>query len=96
MGFQFYFQKITKLKINSKFFLKKSRKKNKIPSIFVILPKNKKIFLNILYKNANVESVEYGAESITVIALVDSKARGLMKKYAVDDIDDKESEDDWD
>lgn len=60
------------------------------------IPNSEAGALNILYKNANVESVEYGAESITVIALVDSKARGLMKKYAVDDIDDKESEDDWD
>ena len=48
--------------------------------------------LNLLYKNATVESVEYGAEFITAVALADSKARGMMKKYAVDDISDKEEE----
>ena len=41
--------------------------------------------LNILYKNATVESVEYGADGMTVIALADSKARGMMRKYALDD-----------
>ncbi|MBO5416805.1 MAG: GTPase HflX [Clostridia bacterium] len=49
--------------------------------------------LNILYKNATVENVEYGAEAITVTALADAKARGLMKKYAVDDNDDSDEED---
>ena len=42
--------------------------------------------LNVLYKNATVESVEYGAEAITVVALADSKARGMMRKYATDDV----------
>ncbi len=41
--------------------------------------------LNSLYKYATVESVEYGAEYITVVALADARARGLMRKYAVDD-----------
>ncbi|MBQ7383357.1 MAG: GTPase HflX [Clostridia bacterium] len=50
--------------------------------------------LNILYKNATVEAVEYGAEAITVTALADAKARGLMRKYAVDgDIDNTDEED---
>ena len=34
-----------------------------------------------LYKLASVESVEYGAEYVTVIAMADSKARGIMKRY---------------
>ena len=59
------------------------------------IPNSEAGALNILYKNANVESVEYGAENITAIALADSKARGLMKKYALDDIDEN-TEDDWD
>ncbi len=37
--------------------------------------------LNTLYRLATVESVEYGAESMTVVALVDAKARGMMQKY---------------
>lgn len=41
--------------------------------------------LNILYKNAVVENVEYGSEYITATALCDVKARGMMRKYAVDD-----------
>ncbi len=41
--------------------------------------------LNTLYKNATVESVEYGADGMTVVALADSKARGMMRKYALDD-----------
>jgi len=45
--------------------------------------------LNILYKNATVESVEYGADGMTVIALADSKARGMMRKYALDDLDNE-------
>ena len=37
--------------------------------------------LNTLYRVANVESVEYGAETITVVALADAKARGMMRQY---------------
>ncbi|MBQ2999635.1 MAG: GTPase HflX [Clostridia bacterium] len=48
--------------------------------------------LNTLYRFASVESVEYGAEGMTVVALADAKARGMMRKYAVDDLPDKE---DW-
>ena len=49
--------------------------------------------LNTLYRVATVEKVEYGAEGITALALADAKARGMMKKYALDDlVADKE---DW-
>ena len=51
--------------------------------------------LSTLYKYATVEDVEYGAEYIEAVALADAKARGLMKKYAIDDIPET-SEDDWD
>ncbi len=37
--------------------------------------------LNILYKDATVEDVDYGAECVTVTAVVDSKVRGMLKKY---------------
>ncbi len=46
-----------------------------------IIPNRDAGVLNTLYKNATVESVEYGAEAITAIALADAKARGMMKKY---------------
>lgn len=51
--------------------------------------------LNVLYKNATVESVDYGADGMTVVALADAKARGMMRKYAIDDVSEV-SEDDWD
>ncbi len=41
--------------------------------------------LNALYRLATVESVEYGAECMTVVAMVDAKARGMMRRYAMDD-----------
>ncbi len=41
--------------------------------------------LNTLYRTATVESVDYGADGMTVIALADTKARGMMRKYALDD-----------
>lgn len=52
--------------------------------------------LNTLYRLANVEDVEYGHEYIKVTALADAKARGIMRKYAVDDEIEKKDEDDWD
>jgi hypothetical protein len=39
---------------------------------------------------ATVESVEYGADGATVLALADAKARGIMRKYALDDIEEPE------
>ena len=48
--------------------------------------------LNTLYRVATVESVDYGAEGMTVIALADQKARGMLRKYALDDPEEKE---DW-
>lgn len=41
--------------------------------------------LNTLYRVATVESVEYGAEGVTAVALADAKARGIMRRYALDD-----------
>ncbi len=49
--------------------------------------------LNTLYRVASVESVEYGAEGMTVVALADARARGMMKKYALDDL--VEPKEDW-
>lgn len=49
--------------------------------------------LNTLYRLATVESVDYGAEGMTVVALADARARGLMRKYAIDDTPDPRE--DW-
>lgn len=37
--------------------------------------------LNTLYRMATVESVDYGSDYITVTALADARARGMMKEY---------------
>ncbi len=49
--------------------------------------------LNTLYRVATVEDVQYGAEGITALALADAKARGMMRRYAVDD--EPEPSEDW-
>ncbi len=57
-----------------------------------LIPNSDAGALNTLYKYATVENVEYGAEGMTVLALADARARGMMKKYAVDDVPDNEEE----
>ena len=54
----------------------------KIKVTFVI-PNSEQGALNILYKNATVESVDYGYEGVTVVATVDAKVRGMLKKYDI-------------
>ena len=41
--------------------------------------------INTLYRFATVENVEYGADGVTVVALADARARGMMRKYAVEE-----------
>ncbi len=48
-----------------------------------VIPNSEQGALNILYKNATVESVDYGYEGVTVIATVDQKVRGMLKKYDI-------------
>ncbi len=48
-----------------------------------VIPNAEQSALNILYKSATVESVEYGYEGVTVVATVDSKVRGMLKKYDI-------------
>ena len=48
-----------------------------------VIPNSEQAALNILYKNATVESVDYGYEGVTVVATVDSKVRGMLKKYDI-------------
>ncbi len=62
-------------------------------SVTYIIPNSEAGELNYLYKNAVVESIEYGNDSITVIALSDAKTRGYMRKYSLDD--EFESKEDW-
>ena len=49
-----------------------------------IIPNAEQGALNILYKNATVENVEYGADGVTVQATVDEKTRGMLRKYDTD------------
>ena len=45
------------------------------------IPNSEQRALNILYKEATVEDVEYGYEYVTVTATVDAKVRGMLRKY---------------
>ena len=56
--------------------------------ITYLIPNSDGGALNTLYKYATVESVDYGADGMTVVALADARARGMMKKYAIDDIEE--------
>ena len=49
-----------------------------------VIPNAEQGALNILYKNATVENVEYGADGVTVQATVDDKTRGMLRKYDID------------
>ena len=55
-----------------------------------VIPNSEQAALNILYKNATVESVDYGYEGVTVVATVDQKVRGMLKKYDVNRPNDVE------
>ena len=53
---------------------------SKRPVTFTI-PNSEAGALNILYKNASVQSVEYGAEAIVAVAMADAKTIGMLRKY---------------
>ena len=57
-----------------------------------VIPNREAGELNTLYRLATVESVDYGEEAITVVALADARARGTLKRFAVDDIVEEEEE----
>lgn len=46
-----------------------------------VIPNREQEILAQLYKNATVESVDYGADAVTVIAAVDAGLRGKLKAY---------------
>ena len=52
----------------------------KRPVTFTI-PNSEAGALNQLYKNATVQSVEYGAEAIVAVAFADAKTIGMLRKY---------------
>lgn len=45
------------------------------------IPNSEAGSLNILYRDATVEQVEYGAEAIEVTAVVDSKVHGMLRRF---------------
>ena len=45
------------------------------------IPNSEQGALNRLYSDATVESVDYGPEGVTVVAVVDAKVRGMLRKY---------------
>lgn len=53
-----------------------------------VIPNGEAGVLNTLYKYATVESVEYGDTAITAVALADSRARGLLRRFAADGAED--------
>ncbi len=57
-----------------------------------VIPNREAGELNTLYRLATVESVEYGAEAITVVALADARARGTLRRFAIDDVLETEEE----
>ena len=57
-----------------------------------VIPNREAGELNTLYRLATVESVDYGAEAITVVALADARARGTLRRYAIDDAPEPEEE----
>lgn len=45
------------------------------------IPNSEQGALNRLYSDATVESVDYGPDGVTVVAVVDAKVRGMLRKY---------------
>ena len=48
------------------------------------IPNSEAGALNLLYRDATVENVDYGAEEMVVTATVDKKVHGMLKKYDPD------------
>jgi GTP-binding protein HflX len=53
-------------------------------SVTFRIPNAEQGAMNILYRDATVEEVDYGPEFVTVKAVVDSKVRGMLRKYDTD------------
>ena len=48
------------------------------------IPNSEQGALNRLYSDATIESIDYGADGVTVVAIVDAKVRGMLRKYDTD------------
>ena len=59
-------------------------------SVVFKIPNCEQGSLNRLYRDAVVEEVEYGEEYVTVRATVDSKVRGMLKKYDTEPQEEEE------
>ena len=46
--------------------------------------------LNLLYQNATVKDVDYGAEKMTVCAIVDRKTHGMLRRFDPNWVDPQE------
>lgn len=53
-------------------------------SVIFKIPNAEQGAMNILYRDATVEEVDYGPEYVTVKAVVDDKVRGMLRKYDTD------------
>ncbi len=56
------------------------------------IPNAKQGLVTKLYENATVESTEYGAEAVTVTAVVDAKTYGALREYDVAPVPEAEDE----
>ncbi len=45
------------------------------------IPNNEAGAVNVLYRDATVEEIDYGADAITVTAVVDSKVHGMLRRF---------------
>ena len=61
-------------------------------SVTFRIPNAEQGVLNRLYKDATIEEIDYGAEFVTVRAIVDRKVRGMLKKYDCDQSNISEEE----
>ena len=50
-------------------------------SVVFKIPNAEQGAMNILYREATIEDIDWGAEFVTVKATVDAKVRGMLKKY---------------
>ena len=50
-----------------------------------VIPNAEAGALTKLYQNANVESVDYGPENITAVAVADAKTAGMLRRYLGED-----------
>ena len=45
------------------------------------IPNSEQGALGRLYSDATIESIDYGADGVTVVAIVDAKVRGMLRRY---------------